>query len=63
MKAALNSLVTPATITTTVGAVLAVGVGVMGAAGWLHLDSGLDTILIGAGLGALLGHNPTAPTA
>lgn len=59
----MKTLLTPATITTTAGALLAVGVGVAAAAGWLHLQAGLDTILIGAGLGALLGHNPTVPTA
>lgn len=63
MKATLASLATPATVTTTLGALLSVGIGVAGAAGLLHLPVGLDTLFLGAGLGALLGHNPVAPAA
>jgi len=50
-----------ATVTTMLGAVLAVGLGIADA-GWLHLfDRQADVLLLGGAVGALLGHNPLTP--
>jgi len=50
------------TVTTLVGTLLGIGLGVVDA-GWLHLfGREADAALIGAGIGALLGHNPFAGT-
>ena len=47
-----------ATVTTMVGAVLAVSLGVVDA-GWVHLFSReVDAAAIGIAIGGLLGHNP-----
>lgn len=59
MKASLAGLLAPQTITTTVGACIAIGVGLADA--WAfqgHFGAAVDLALVTAGLGALLGHNP-----
>jgi hypothetical protein len=62
MRASLSSLLSPATITTTVGAAIAIGAGLGDA--WLGHAFGVtvDLALVAAGLGALLGHNPVLPS-
>lgn len=61
MKAALGGLLAPATLTTTMGAVIAVGAG-LADAWWGHgFGQAVDLGLVTAGLGALLGHNPSPP--
>lgn len=62
MRAALGGFLAPATVTTTVGALIAVAAGLTDA-WWGHgFGQTVDLALVTAGLGALLGHNPSAPT-
>lgn len=63
MKAALGGFFSPATITTTAGAVIAIAAGLADV--WVGHGFGttVDLALVTAGLGALLGHNPTMPAA
>lgn len=63
MGAALRGLVAPATLTTTIGACIAIGAGLVDA-WWGHgFGHDVDLGLVLAGLGALLGHNPSPPAA
>lgn len=63
MRAALGALVAPATITTTIGACVAIAAGLVDA-WWGHgFGHDVDLGLVLAGLGALLGHNPSPPAA
>lgn len=63
MRAALGGLLAPATITTTIGACIAIGAG-LADAWWGHgFGQSVDLALVTAGLGALLGHNPSTPAA
>lgn len=61
MKTVVNGFLSPATITTTAGAVIAIGAGLADA--WVGHGFGttVDLALVTAGLGALLGHNPAVP--
>lgn len=51
---------TPAFVTTTLGAVLAIGVGIVDAKTGSTLGTNVDLAFVAAGLGALLGFNPLA---
>lgn len=64
MRAALGGLLAPATITTTIGACIAIGAGLADAWAFQHaFGAAVDLALVTAGLGALLGHNPSTPAA
>jgi hypothetical protein len=54
----VNNLLNPSTVTTLLGSLISIGIGVAGASGALHLPVDLSTALLWGGIGALLGHSP-----
>jgi len=62
MRAAASALLAPSTITTTLGALVAIVAGLADAWAFQHaFGANVDLGLVLAGLGALPGHNPAVP--
>jgi hypothetical protein len=59
VKGAFGSLLSPTTVTTVLGAGACIAVALVDA--WHFHAFPFDQVILGAGLGALLGHNPLAP--